>query len=160
MSSASNITRLEDARALKAMNLPLNMPVEKRKFSLEYSNHWVDLMNAHTDFMNAVGEYIQGPRAGTQGKWKLIRRRLTALDHAADQCVAFLAKLGSDVVPPVFKAEQDEHEHAILGSFLTERAGPFIQWWGEAIDAVNAGAELTFKPGDVPPWVGSTSRGT
>jgi hypothetical protein len=33
------ITRLEDARALKRMGVPLNTPIEDRTFSEEYSEH-------------------------------------------------------------------------------------------------------------------------
>jgi hypothetical protein len=37
------------------------------------------------------------------------------------------------VLPSVFKNEQDEQEHAMLGYFLSERAAPFIKFWGDAI---------------------------
>jgi hypothetical protein len=57
------------------------------------------------------------------------------------------------VAPPVFQNEQDEQEHAILSHFLTERTAPFIQFWRDAIDAVDAGASLAIKPGDIPPWL-------
>lgn len=106
-----SITQLEHARALKRMNVPLNTPVEERTFSLEYSDHWFRLMDAHDGFAQAVSEYVAGARAGSPGKWKLMRRRLTALDEAARKCVALLGKLGGDVLPPVFKSQQDEHEH-------------------------------------------------
>jgi hypothetical protein len=82
-----------------------------------------------------------------------MRRRLVALMRAFAQCVAFLGKLGGGVLPPVFKSEQDEHEHVLLGHFLTERAEPFIQFWRDAIDAVNAGASLEIRPGDIPTWL-------
>lgn len=147
------VTKLEHARAFKQMNMPLNTPVEQRIFSAEYRRRWVHLMAAHSEFMQAVDEYTTGTRAGSSGKWKLMRRRLVALMQAFGQCVAFLGKLGGDVQPPVFKSEQDEHEHALLGHFLTERAEPFIQYWRDAIDAVNAGASLEIKPGDIPTWL-------
>lgn len=82
-----------------------------------------------------------------------MKRKQVALDQAFSQCVAFLGNLGSGVLPPEFKTEQDEQEHAILGHFLTDRAAPFIQFWREAIDAVEAGASLAIKPGDIPPWL-------
>lgn len=150
---AEMVTKLEHARALKQMKMPLETPVEERTFSAEYTGHWVHLMDAYDEFMRAVNEYTTGTRAGSPGKWKLIRRRLVALDQAFRQCVAFLGKLGGDVLPPVFQTEQDEQEHAMLGHFLTERAEPFIQFWRDAIDGVDAGASLEIKPGDIPTWL-------
>ncbi len=79
-----------------------------------------------------------------------MRRKLVALDQAFRQCAGFLGELGGDALPPVFKSEQDAHEHAFLGYFLTERAGPFIKFWGDAIDAVDAGASLVIEPGEHP----------
>jgi hypothetical protein len=149
----TKITNIEDARALKAENLPLDLPVEHRTFSPEYTRHWVRLMDAHGSFVRAINDYVAGPRAGSLGKWKLVRRRLTALDNTRGECLAFLSKLGGDVEPLVFKSEQDGHEHDVLRLFLSERAAPFIQYWGGVIDAVDAGVELQIEPGDIPPWI-------
>ena len=89
-------TRLDDARALKRMNIPLNTPVEHRTFSKAYSKHWFALMNAHTEFMLAMREYCDDadPRPG---KWKLVRRRFVALDKAVVRCFDFVAELGGNV---------------------------------------------------------------
>lgn len=113
------ITKLEHARAFKQMKMQLNTPVEQRTFSAEYSRRWFRLMAAHDEFLQAD---VTGTRAGSPGKWKLIRCKLLALDQAFSQCVALLGKLGGGVLPPEFKTEQDAHEHAFLGYFLTERA--------------------------------------
>jgi len=134
------ITKLEDARALKRVNLPLNLPVEHRTFSAGYSEHWLDLMNAHGSFMSAVIEYADGPRAGSPGKWRLVGRRLDALRKGMLECDAFIAKL-------------DKIEGQMLAWFLLERAMPFVAYWESAIEAVNGGTPLTIKPGDIPVWV-------
>ena len=94
----SGITRLADARQLQRLQLPLKTPVEDRTFSRDYSQHWVGLMNAHGEFLSAV---LESP-----GKWRLIRRRLEALEEAARQCGKFVGRLGGNMVPPVFKTEQ------------------------------------------------------
>ena len=151
----AKITRLEDARALKELNAPLNTPVEDRTFSEDYSRHWLALMDAQTEFMLAMHEYSHGARAQSPGKWKLVRRKLAALDKAAARCVDFLVGLSGNVpdgAKLVFKTEQDQHEYALLGWFLAERAVPFIGYWREAIDAVEAGSTLTIAPGDIPRW--------
>jgi hypothetical protein len=135
-----SITRLEDARTLKQMHMPLNMPVEERTFSPGYSKHWADLMNAHGAFVIALNEYVDGARAVSPGKWRLVKRRLMALDRAAVRCAEFAG------------SQQDEPERALMAFFLQGRAAPFIQYWAEAIDAVDDGASLTIRPGDVPKW--------
>jgi hypothetical protein len=149
----TKITDIEDARFLKAANLPLNLRIKQRTFSLKYSRRWVDLMKAHTAFVRAVNKYTAGARAGSPGKWKLMRRRLTALDQAAVECIDFVDKLGGNVQPPVFKSEQDGHEYMVLASFITERALPFIQFWADAVDAVEAGTAMRIDLGDIPPWI-------
>jgi hypothetical protein len=82
-----------------------------------------------------------------------MRRRLTALDQAAVECIDFVDKLGGNVQPPVFKSEQDGHEYMVLASFITERALPFIQFWADAVDAVEAGTAMRIDLGDIPPWI-------
>ncbi len=136
----SSITRLEHARTLKRMHLPLNMPVEERTFSPGYSKHWADLMNAHGAFMIAVGKYSDGARASSTGKWRMVKRRLMALDQAAVRCAEFSG------------SQQDEPERVVMANFLQARAAPFIQYWAQAIDAVDDGASLTIRPGDIPTW--------
>jgi hypothetical protein len=75
-------TNLDDARELKAAGLRLNLPLEHRTFSQEYSEHWFGLMEARTRFMIAVLEFSGGVRSGSPGKWKLAKRRLGALSSA------------------------------------------------------------------------------
>jgi hypothetical protein len=80
--------------------------------------------------LQAVNDYTTGARAGSPGKWKLMRRKLVALDQAFRQCAGFLGELVGDVLPPVFKNEQDEHEHAILGPFPHRASGAVHQVLG------------------------------
>ena len=147
------ITRLQDARHLKQAGLPLNTPAEDQIFSSKYTEHWVDLMNAHATFMLAMGEYSDTQRPG---KWKLAKRRLAALDKATERCVVFVAELAGNIAAgadPVFESEQDGHEYSLMLAFITERALPFINYWTDAIDAVDVGTALTIRPGDVPSWL-------
>jgi hypothetical protein len=149
----TKIINIEDARALKAVNLPLDLPVNRRTFGPEYTRHWVRLMDAHDMFVRAINDYVAGPRAGSRSHWKLVRRRLTALDIVLGECAAFVRELGGDVQPLVFKVDQDEHERDLLWMFLSERVAPFIYYWDGVIDAVDAGNELRIDPGDIPPWI-------
>jgi hypothetical protein len=157
------ITRLEDARVLRKMGAPLNIPIEYREFSREYSEHWFDLQNAHSKFMIAVYEFSDGPRAGSPGKWRLVKRRFVALGKEMLKCDAFVGKLGGVVTPGdplVFKSEQDAHECQLLSMFLTDRAMPFADYWQDAIEAVDDGIALAINPGDMPTWFDAETEGT
>ena len=87
------------------------------------------------------------------GKWKLVRRRFVALDKAVIRCFDFVAELGGKVpvgAEPVFKSEQDAHEYVRLGAFIAERALPFIEFWADAVDVVEASGTLTITASDIP----------
>lgn len=40
-----------------------------------------------------------------------------------------------------------------LGAFIAERALPFIEFWADAVDVVEAGGTLTITASDIPRWV-------
>lgn len=44
---------------------------------------------------------------------------------------------------PLFKSEQDEHEYVFLRYFLAEYAAPYIEFWKETMDTVDAGVHMT-----------------
>jgi hypothetical protein len=133
----SCIIKLADARALQQMKAPLTTPVEEREFSPSYQKQWGGLMSAHGAFLVAIDVYV---RVASLGRWRKLKRRLMALDRVATRCVEFAA------------SQPDEPERALMALFLKTRASPFIQYWAGAIDAVDDGAELTIRPGDVPVW--------
>jgi hypothetical protein len=151
------VTQLDDARVLKKLGAPLTMAIERREFSQEYSERWFALMNAHTRFMIAVREYSDGPRAGSPGKWRLVRRRLVAVRKEMFNCDAFVGRLMSGIVTPgtepVFESEQEQREYFVLSHFITERAMPFLAYWEDSIDTVSAGTGLMIRPGDIPAWL-------
>jgi hypothetical protein len=131
------VVRLEDARALKRMNAPLNTPVEEREFSPACKTRWDGLMDAQGAFMIALHEYVA---RGSLGKWRKLKRKLMTLDRAATRCVEFAS------------SQEENPERGLMIYFLHSRAVPFILYWAGAIDAVDAGAELTINPGDIPKW--------
>jgi hypothetical protein len=134
MDNKNNVTELQDAKALKRMHLPLNTPMEHREFSSEYTRHWVALLEAYAGFMVAVIKY-----SGTtsEAKWRTVVRRYNELVTLTEK-------------EPPFK---DENERVILAMFKEMRAIPFLEYWGDLIDAVEDGVEgLVIKPGDAPLW--------
>jgi hypothetical protein len=149
---ATKPTNLNDARDLKRAGLPLNLPLEHRTFSQDYSRHSLGLMAAYGRFMVAVHGYSDGPRAGAVGQWKLVKRRFVSLNHAMRDSDRFVGTLSGNETPPIFKSDQDMHECHLLAYFLADRATPFASFWQDAIDAVDAGSSLKIMPGDAPKW--------
>ena len=151
----TSIVRLQDARALKQLCLLHSTPVNDQQCSEAYSRHWLALMNAHMEFMNAVCECSDAePDAVSPCLWQA-GRRLEALQKAAGHCVDFVAELGGDVpagAEPVFKSDQDATEYVLLRWFVAERAIPFIDFWANAFIAIADGSGLTIRPEDIPPW--------
>jgi hypothetical protein len=83
--------------------------------------------------MTAVSEYSDTP---SSRKWRLVKRRLADLNKATRCCIDFRAELGGNVgagAEPLFASEQSQHEYALIGSFIAERAFPFIAFWEDAI---------------------------
>jgi hypothetical protein len=136
--------------------MPVNMPVERSFFSEEYSSRWVDLNNAHARFMNAVAEFVDGPRAGSLGKWRLLDRRFVNLRKEMLMCDAFVGKLlGGESMSKVRLAtasEQDQQEGQLLAYFLTDRAMPFVEFWLRTFGAMAEEGVVAIDPGDIPRW--------
>jgi hypothetical protein len=153
MTKPPAVTSLNDARELKAAGLPVNIPLEHRTFGLEYSEHWFSLLRAKTNFAIAVRIYSDGPRAGSAGQWKSVKRRFGGIIKAVNDCGAFVVKLGGDTDPPTYRSDHDRGECLAMASFLAERALPFAEFWKCAIDAVDDGTPLTIRPGDIPKWI-------
>jgi hypothetical protein len=107
MTNPPDITKLDDARDLKRAGLPVGLPIVRKEFTREYSEHWIPLMKAHAHFVIAMREFSDRARQGSPGKWKLVKRRFDGLSKAMLSCDAFVGKLGGNVDPPVFKSEQD-----------------------------------------------------
>jgi hypothetical protein len=125
-------TKLQDARAMKSMGAPLNSPIVEKQFSAEYDDHWSKLLNAYDEFKHCVTQYRNKPQ------WKKLKRCLKELRQIAD----------TDITPTL----TDEGEKAILNFFITQRAGPFLDYWDGCVAAVDGGTELRIRPGDVPKW--------
>ena len=133
-----NITNIQDAKALKRMGAPLNTPVVKRfVFSEAYSRQWFGLMKAHNDFCGALPDYIEVQSVPT---WKRVRKSLNGIAREVKRADIRIGKF------------EDQNEQMILGQFLVQRAVPFIEYWVDALDAVEDGATLTITPADWPKW--------
>jgi hypothetical protein len=134
---SDNITRIEDARALKRMGMPANMPVKQMEFSSEYTRLWLDLMRGYERFAKALLRYIDD---NSPGKWRQIKRRLADLKVTILGCVGPVRQL-------------DEPEQTLLKIFLAERAGPFVDYWDGVAAAIDDGNSVPIDKDDIPKWI-------
>jgi hypothetical protein len=140
MNAPTEITRLE-------IGVPCNTPVVHREFSREFSRHWRSLVDAQVRFLNAVYEYAADGQNASVRKRQQVGRRLDDITKAIRRSDAFAGSLGD-----ANRSDQDRHEQDILTSFLIQRAVPFVEFWREAIEALDDGVPLEIKPKDIPVW--------
>jgi hypothetical protein len=152
MNRQLDITCLQDAKAIKKMGAPLSTAVVDHKFSLEFSKHWEGLVYAQLSFLNAVFKYARGQNASVH-KRREVGRGLDDIIKAIRRSDAFAGKLGD-----ANRSDQDRHEQNILGFFLIQRAVPFVEFWQEAIEALDHGVSLKIKPCDIPVWFDDVPR--
>jgi hypothetical protein len=148
MTNLPAITKLDDARELKRAGLPVGMPIVRKEFSREYSEHWIPLMNAYTHFMIAMRKHSESPNP-TISKWRKVKRALGLIGKEMDKCDAFVWQRFNSVEA----SEQDRFECQMMAGFLVDRALPFVAYWRSVVDSVDAGTELVIRPGDIPKWV-------
>jgi hypothetical protein len=143
---ATKPVQLQDARVMQRMGLPLNTPVETRTFSKDYSKHWLAMMDAHGKFMTAMFVYCSSDQSPS--RWHQVKRKLHMLDQKVIRAIDTLEQLGEAGLG----SEQEQHEYALLRMFVVERALPFLSYWNDAIEAVEAGGSLTITASDIPRW--------
>jgi hypothetical protein len=147
MTNTPDITKLDDARDLKRAGLPVGLPIVRKEFTREYSEHWIPLMNAHAHFMIAMRKYSEEPKP-TISKWRKVKRALGLISKQMDKCDAFVGKR----VGNIEASEQGRIECQLMAGFLVDHALPFVDYWRGVIDAVDAGTGLVIRPGDIPKW--------
>jgi hypothetical protein len=132
------ITNLEDT---------LNMPVIHREFSRAFDRHWDGLAYAQIKFLISVFGYAADGQDASVRKRGQVGRRLDDITKAIRRSGAFTDKAGD-----ANRSDQDRYEQDILASFLIQRAVPFVEFWQEAIEALDDGVSLGIKPSDIPVW--------
>jgi hypothetical protein len=133
------VTKLEDAKAMRRMGVPLNTEVEERTFSDEYSTHWIKLMNAQGAFMAAFHRFAA--EDNTPRQWRNVKRAFKVLSREIEQCGAYVGE------------EPDPLQAAILAGFLADRAAPFMAYFQDVIVRIDAHHPVTLRAEDIPPWV-------
>jgi hypothetical protein len=140
MNRQVNISSLPDAKARKKTGA-------RREFSLEFNKHWDRLAYAQLRFLNDIFQYAAVGTNASIRKRRKVGHRIDDLTNAICRSDAFAGRLGD-----TSGSEQRKYEQGILASFLIQRAVPFVEFWLEAIEALDSGVPLEIKPKDIPIW--------
>jgi hypothetical protein len=127
----SDLVNIEDAKVLKRMGLPLNMPVQHRQFAREGTKHYTALWSDLTAFCNAMYDYRDN---STEKNFKGWKRVLGKMRRRAKELLAHADRL------------EDRHEAACLHAFIERKVAPFYDGWCEVFEALESGEPVTIRP--------------
>jgi hypothetical protein len=134
--TVKKLTRIEDARAMKAMGWPLDTPVVDRVMSKGAAMQYKALVKAYAVFEKAWNEFAQ---VESIGKWKLQRRRLDDLHRISAKAREFAL------------AQRDgDDDSALVIAHVAMRMDEFIRYWHEVNEILEAGEPVEIRPTDIP----------
>jgi hypothetical protein len=136
MNRQLNMTR-QDTKALNKMGAALNSPGAHEKFGPALAKCQDRLVCAQLRFLNTVFRYARGKHSFY--KRRQVGRRLDDIREAIRRSDAFADRLG-------------DTNRSDLKSFLSERAAPFVEFWQNAIEALDNGLPLEINPKAIPIW--------
>jgi hypothetical protein len=128
----SKVTRLNDAKALRAMGVPLNTPVEDRELSRSAEKKIAAVFKATRAFGNAILPWAQKQ---TGQRYAAVRRTRRQLKRA-------LAR-----VEP-----KNEEPESIAVALLTEPCRLVCAQWDDISTALEDGKPVKITTGEGAPW--------
>jgi hypothetical protein len=126
---SEHITKLENAKAMRRMCMPLNTPVIERTFSKQYSRLWVRYMKACMAFARAT---LDHSKKCNRKSWK----RCDAAFHE-------LIEINNICVQSSENPKWDEGERGILLALHEQKLWPFLE---EVAPAFEPGEPITLPP--------------
>lgn len=151
----SDVIRIEDAKAMKEMGMPLDTPVVQGETSPIVAKHWGELEKQVRLFQSLTSDWlaeVQVTRGGGEKaskKWLRINRRLPKLGNTMTEANSALCRIAG--VPINTKSLTEEQLAAMLAADpssiilaqLLPRVVEYINFWGEFVNEV-----CKCKPGD------------
>ena len=128
----SKVTRLNDAKALRAMGVPLNTPVEDRELSRSAEKKIAAVFKATRAFGNAILPWAQ----------KQTGQRYAAVRRTRRQPKRALAR-----VEP-----KNEEPESIAVALLTEPCRLVCAQWDDISTALEDGKPVKITTGEGAPW--------
>ena len=144
MSASVHVTNLQDA---KMMNTELKTPIVHWDFSRKFSKHWAGLVYAQLRLLNAVFEYDEVRQKACARKRRKVGHRLDDIAKTIRGSEVFAGKRGD-----ANQFDQDRNEQDILAHFLKGRAVPFVEFWQQAVEALDHGFSLDIERAEIPIW--------
>ena len=128
----SNVTQLDDAKALRAMGVPLHTPLEDCELSRSAEKKIAAVFKATRAFGNAVPLWAQKQ---TGQRYAAVFRAWNKLDRA-------LARA----------KPEDEEPEAVAVALLTEPCRLVCAQWDDIFSGLESGEPLTITTGEGAPW--------
>jgi hypothetical protein len=147
MLESFHVTHPQDTHTEDPIGAPLNAPVVRWDFSRNFTRHWDGLVYAQVRLLNAVYDYAAVRQKACVRKRRTVGHRLDDIRRSVRWSEAFARSLDK-----ASRSDQDRCEREILARFLKKRAVPFVEFWQEAIEALDHGISLEIKPADIPIW--------
>jgi hypothetical protein len=88
----NDITKIRNARALKAMGMPLNMPVEERTFAPKGTKLWVAVIRRGRDFLEKTIKYGEDMTPRRYKEWHRAHARLVRAVDTLNEYITELMK--------------------------------------------------------------------
>jgi hypothetical protein len=134
---SDGITRLADARAMRAMNLPLNTPVIEGEFSPQSHKQIEDAWRAGLALKKHAFTFLENPnmssyKALRKTYEKLARRIMEANEDAEPRYVE----------QPDGTSTCVNHERVAVASFVN-KVSPCCQGWQDIFDAADASGSVS-----------------
>ncbi len=124
--TTENVIRIEDAREMRELGMPLNMPVVDAEFSETAKKLLVEANNAKSKFYGAFVDYCKAP---TKRRFNRMRKAMDKISGISNQAAEFTSP--------------QEGEAAALQVLLTEKMVQFVAYWQQTLASVEAGEGTT-----------------
>jgi hypothetical protein len=122
-----NVIRIEDARELRELGLPI-LPIVDKEFSEPATQLIFEADKARTMFYRAFVDYCKAAKP-TKRRFNRIAKALARIIDLSKQAANFTSP--------------DESEVAALQALLTQQMEPFAAYWQETLAHVEEGESVT-----------------
>jgi hypothetical protein len=127
--TTDNLIRIEDARELRALGLPI-LPIVDKEFSAAASKLFFQADKARQKFYRAFTRYCKAPKP-TEERFRRIREAFDKIAFVRNQAARFTSA--------------DEDEAQALRIMLTEPMSSFLAFWDETLTSVEEGEAVTIN---------------
>lgn len=127
--TAENVIKIEDARELRGLGLPI-LPIVDKEFSRAAEKLMIEAGKAKAHFCVAFSEYCKAA-SPTKQQFDRMRKALRKIAAIGDRAAKFTSP--------------DEYEVGALQLILTLPINSFVDYWDGALTTVEGGEPITIN---------------